>query len=88
MEKESFIYYLNDTLKQCIDRAIQIDQKKSDFDKGVAFGFYEVISHFFNQAEGFGILPELDSYLQEFDPDNLLNGKAKSPFDRGDGLSN
>jgi len=88
MEKESFIFYLNDTLKQCVDRAIEIDQQKSDFDNGIAVGYYEVLSRLINQAEVFGILSELDPYLQEFDPHDLLIGKAKSPFDRRNGLGN
>ena len=83
MEKSTFINFLNDTLKNIIDRAInKVDSNKDEFQKGVQFGYYEAISHFMNQADTFFILDQLDEYLKDFNPDDLLNGKAKSPFER------
>ncbi|MEZ4909185.1 MAG: hypothetical protein R2771_16430 [Saprospiraceae bacterium] len=75
-------YFLNDTLKNIIDRAIQLNSEKNkdEFKEGLIAGYYHVLSHIFNQIEIFEIIYDLDEYLKNFDPDDLLTGKAKSPF--------
>lgn len=79
MDNEQYINYLNDSLKNIIDSAINIEIK-DDFSNGIKQGYYEAISHLINQSDIFEIKNNLDKYLQNFDPDTLITGEADSPF--------
>ena len=81
----NFIYFeiLGDWLKNLIDRAINIESTEGEFQEGVLQGYYEAISHIVTQIDALGLMDKLnDDYLKNFNPDDLLNGKAKSPFER------
>jgi hypothetical protein len=65
------IYYLDDTLKELIQRATEM-KKKDDFNQGRLFGYYESISLLLSQAEAFQIMESLDKEIQEFIPEQLL----------------
>lgn len=78
----TYLNYLIDSLRNIIDRSIKVDPTKDEFNKGVQFGYYEVLSHLFNQAENFDILEDLGEYLKNFNPDDILNGKAQNPFEK------
>ena len=80
----TYVYFLNDTLKTLISRALELDTENGDdFHKGILFGYYEAISHLLNQAEVFEISKTLDSYLQHFEAEGILTQEAKPPFDKG-----
>jgi len=81
---DTLIYYLDDTLKELIDRAIQTFQdEQTEFNKGIVQGYCEAINHLLNQAETFGFKERLDTYLQDFQVEDISTGKAKGPY--GDG---
>lgn len=66
-------YYLEDTLSQLIDEALEIKKSaNSEFDKGMLIGYYGTILRLLNQAEAFGLFDKLPKDLQEFKPESLL----------------
>lgn len=67
-------YYLEDTLNQLIDKAIEIREgPNSEFNRGILFGYYETISKLLNQAEAFGISHQLPEKVRDFNPEDLLS---------------
>jgi len=74
---------LSDWLKNLIERAIKIDTKKEVFNEGLLQGYYECLSHIMNQIDTLDLKEKLkDEYLQDFNPDDLLSGKAQNPFEK------
>ena len=73
-----YLNYLNDVLKNLIERALAIKAGSEEFNKGVQFGYYECISHLLNQAEIFDIKENLDQVLQDFDTQSILSKKEEN----------
>lgn len=67
----TYIYYLNDTLKQLINLAKDVENT-DEYYQGVIYGYYASISILLNQAEGFGIIEDLDEDIKDFVPESLL----------------
>lgn len=79
------IEILGDWIKNLIDKALNINDEldKSEFQDGLLQGYYESINHLITQLNAFGLINKLnDEYLKNFDPDDLLTGKAVSPFEK------
>ncbi len=67
-------YYLEDTISQLIEEALELKENASDeFERGKLFGYYETISKLLNQAEAFGIIDKIPLKWQDFNPEDLLN---------------
>ncbi len=67
-------YYLEDTLNQLLDEALEIKKNTiSEFDKGLLIGYYRVILRLLNQAEAFGISDKLPLKWRDFNPEDLLS---------------
>jgi len=74
---------LGDWLKNLIDRAIQINPNADDYNEGILQGYYEAISHILTQIKVLDMMEDLhDDYLANFNPDDLITGKAISAFDK------
>ncbi|HAT67870.1 MAG TPA: hypothetical protein DCS66_25265 [Flavobacteriaceae bacterium] len=69
----TYIYFLNDSIKQLIELAKAIDPQGDSFKIGIVQGYYESIARLLNQAEGFGILEQLDDEIQNFEVESLLS---------------
>lgn len=67
----TYIFYLNDSIKELIKLAKQIERDDS-FNNGVLFGYYSSISLFLSQAEHFNIFDQLDEEIRIFTPETLL----------------
>ena len=81
IDKYNDFEILADWLKNLIERASMIDINKNAFDDGVLQGYYECISHIMIQLDTLGLKEKLkDELLYNFNPDDLLSGKAKNPF--------
>lgn len=81
MSKLDRFILIGDWLKNLIDRAILIDPNESEFNEGLQQGYYESISHIINQIDGLNLKSDLnDEYLENFEPEDIINGKAKQPF--------
>ena len=71
---DTYKYYLNDSLKQLITMAKEIEiTENNDFNNGKLHGYYTAISRLLNQAEAFGILTNLDKEIIDFNPETLLS---------------
>ena len=66
--------FIEDTLNQLIEEAVDIKSNASDeFEKGKLFGYYFAILKIMSQAESFGVYDKLPKSLQEFNPEELLS---------------
>lgn len=70
----SYIYYLNDTIRQLIDLAKAI-KETDDYNQGILYGYYASISRLLNQAEAFDIIGNLDKDIQDYTPEKLFSKK-------------
>lgn len=70
----SYIYYLNDTIRQLIDLAKAI-KETDDYNQGILYGYYASISRLLNQAEAFDIIGNLDKDIQDYNPEKLFSKK-------------
>jgi len=68
----SYIYYLNDTIRQLIDLAKEV-KETDDYNQGILYGYYASISRLLNQAEAFDIIENLDKDIQNFKPEKLFS---------------
>lgn len=81
MDKFDKFQLIGDWLKNLIERAKEIDINEGDYHEGILRGYYESISHILIQIEVLGFMEDLnDEYLSNFNPDDLLNGTATTPF--------
>jgi len=66
--------FIEEILSQLIAEANEIKANASDdFEKGKLFGYYESISKLLTLSEVFSVFDKLPVYLQEFEPESLLN---------------
>ncbi len=70
--------YLEDTINQLIEEALELKKDAQDeFKKGKLFGYYETISKLLNQAAAFGIEDKIPLKWRDFNPEELLNTTKK-----------
>ena len=71
IDTKTYIYYLNDNIKELISMAQKIDKTNED-EFNQLFGYYHSISLLLNNAESFNILDSLNKEIQDFVPEKLL----------------
>lgn len=73
----TYILYLNDTIRQLINLAKDVSQK-DEYNEGVVYGYYASISRLLNQAEGFNIIEQLDDDVKNFEPESLISNQLNN----------